>query len=260
MPGQVRAATFAILVLAAAAAPAQSFDCAPLKPSSFSSPAYRIVPGQARCEGFFEKTVSQPFIELVSLTRGPAPAPGATPAPALAIYAQSRAPVRLVVQPLASTPLYRVDAALTSGQALLWDPAPMLAATGRPLSSLGFLALTDLPATPAGAVPAIAPIAFTTQQQQDTRVYAVVRVSVEVSSVAWRGYRLGNDAAPTPATATAWTDMPASHLYAWKHITLPIDLPADGRGLRVDVQAVGASNSQTLPLLRFAVVGARDGP
>ena len=42
-------------------------------------------------------------------------------------------------------------------------------------------------------------------------------------------------------------------------ITLPIDLPADGKGLQVDVQAVPAGNSLTLTRLRFSVAGPCDG-
>ncbi len=44
-------------------------------------------------------------------------------------------------------------------------------------------------------------------------------------------------------------------------ITLPIDLPADGKGMHVDVQAVSPGNALTLPLplLRFSVVGPCDG-
>ena len=247
-------------VVVAAAAQAQAFECAALKPSSSRVPAYASVPGQTRCEGFFEKTVSQPFIELVSLTRGAPPAGLATTAP-LELRTDARSPARLVVQPLRASPFYRVDAALVPGQSLAWDPAPMLAATAQPVSALGFLALLGSPPalSPAGAQPALAPVAITLQGLQDARVYAVVRVSVEVSSVAWRGYRVGGPAA-APAVPAAWTDLPESHLYAWKHITLNIAMPADGKGLRVDVQAVGAANAQSLPLLRFAVAGPNDGP
>ena len=253
----------------AADAHAQAFECAALKPSSSLTPAYASVPGQTRCEGFFEKSVSQPFIELLSLTRGPPPsapsALAASAAPAasapLQIRADARAAARLVVQPLASRPFYRVDAALPSGQALSWDAAPMLAATRQAVSSLGFLALvTPTLASPA-ALPALAPVTFMPQAPQDGPVYAVVRVSVDVASVAWRSYRVGTAAAASPASApSSWTELPESQRYAWKHITLTIPMPADGKGLRVDVQAVGAANAQSLPLLRFAVIGPNDEP
>ena len=257
-----------VAAMVSADAQAQAFQCAALKPSSSLAPAYASVPGQARCEGFFEKTVSQPFIELLSLTRGVPPAgPAAPAAPAasaasapsapLQISAEVRAAARLVVQPLPSRPFYRVDAALTPGQPLSWDAAPMLAATRQPVSNLGFLALVTPTSASPGALPALAPVAFTPQTPQDGRVYAVVRVSVDVASVAWRSYRVGSDAAAS--APREWTDLPNSHLYAWKHITLTIPMPADGKGLRVDVQAVGAANAQSLPLLRFAIVGPNDG-
>ena len=258
MPSRAQAVGLLIgVVVVAAAAQVQGFECAALKPSSSRLPAYASVPGTTRCEGFFEKTVSQPFIELVSLTRGAPPA-GLVAAP-LELRTDARSPARLVVQPLRASPFYRVDAALAPGQALAWDPAPMLAATAQPVSALGFLALLGAPPALAGALPALAPVAFTRQGLQDTTVYAVVRVSVEVSSVAWRGYRVAGSAA-APAVPAAWTDLPESHLYAWKHITLSIAMPADGKGLRVDVQAVAAANAQSLPLLRFAVTGPNDGP
>lgn len=257
MHGRARTVGLLIGVVAAAAAQAQGFECAALKPSSSRLPAYASVPDKTRCEGFFEKTVSQPFIELVSLTRGAPPA-GLAAAP-LELRTDARSAARLVVQPLRASPFYRVDAALAPGQPLAWNPAPMLAATAQPLSALGFLALLGSPSALAGALPALAPVAFTLQGLQDTQVYAVVRVSVEVSSVAWRGYRVAGSAA-TPAVPAAWTDLPDSHLYAWKHISLRIAMPADGKGLRVDVQAVAAANAQALPLLRFAVSGPNDGP
>lgn len=252
-----------VSAVVATSAQAQAFQCAALKPSSSLAPAYASVPGQPRCEGFFEKTVSQPFIELLSLTRGvppAAPAASASSAP-LQIRADVRAAARLVVQPLPSRPFYRVDAALAPGQALSWDAAPMLAATRQTLAGLGFLALVTPTSTGPAALPALAPVAFTPQAPQDGRVYAVVRVSVDVTSVAWRSYRVSNDAAASPSSApAAWTDLPDSNLYAWKHITLTIPMPADGKGLRVDVQAVGAANAQSLPLLRFAIVGPNDAP
>jgi hypothetical protein len=48
-------------------------------------------------------------------------------------------------------------------------------------------------------------------------------------------------------------------LFAWQRITLPIDLPPDGRELRVDVQAVAANDGRALPMLRLAIVGPNVG-
>jgi hypothetical protein len=253
------AATVLVLLTGTCGAVAQGFECAPLVPSSARSPVYRMVAGQSRCEGFFDKTVSQPFLELVSLTRGLPPTPPAVGASSVAgvleIHANAKGPLRLVVQPQRSNPFYRVDAALQGGQALSWDAAPMLKATGLPLSDLGFIALAGASLAAPGSVAAVAPVAFSTQALADKRVYAVVRVSVDVSQVAWRAYSKG--AAAT--TASAWVDVPGASLFAWQRITLPIELPVDGKEWSVDVQAVASNNSQALPLLRFTIVGAGDG-
>ena len=246
-----RVAVALVLYSAAALAVAQGFECAPLAPSASRAPAYAAVAGQARCEGFFEKKVSQPFIEIVSLTRGAPP----TVLP-LQLRVDAKSAVRLVVQPQRSGPFYRVDAALPAGQALAWDAAPMLAATGLRLADLGFLGVVRA----AGAnapVTLLAPVLLSAPAPEPTRAIAtaVVRVSVAVSSVAWRSYRLSVDAGP----ASAWATLPDSRLFAWQRIGVPIELPADGRGLHVDVQAVGADDGQALPLLRFAIEGPRDG-
>lgn len=245
MSVQLRAAALAALGVVA---PAAAFECAPLRPSAAQSPAYRPVAGQARCEGFFERTVSQPFVELLSLTRGDVPAQSGE----LEIRTDAAVAARLVVQPQRSRPFYRVDAELPGGQPLRWDPAPMLAATQLPLAELGFLGVTA-PAAAGATDLAVLPLRFGSDPAGDgRRLQAVVRVSVEVSSVAWRS-------APPGGPATPWTVLPDSHLYAWRRLVLPIELPAADAGLRVDVQAVAARDAQPLPMLRFEIVGAADG-
>ncbi len=250
----VAGAVVAALALAALPAPAQGFECAPLQPSAARSPAYRAVSGQARCEGYFEQKVSQPFIELVSLTRGPLPVAAGSPGAVLELRTDLPTATRLVVQPQRSGPFYRVDALLPGGQPLRWDGAPMLASTGLRLADLGFLALAGASTPTATAVMALAPVALTAQASTPTRVTAVVRVSVEVSSVSWRSYRLGAEAWP----ATAWATLPDSQLFAWQRLALPIEWPSDGKGLHIDVQAVGADDGRALPLLRFVMLGRGD--
>lgn len=226
---------------------AYGFDCARLEPSHSRAPAYRAVAGEARCEGFFEKKISQPFIEVVSLTSRLAPANDtATP---LELRAASSVAVRLVIQPQRSSPFYRVDAALPAGQALRWDPSPMLAATGLQLTDLGFLALVD-----GGS---LAPVHLGAPRPESRIVTAVLRVSVAVSSMAWRSYRLG----PQGAMLSNWSELSNSRLFAWQRMAVPIELPTDGGGLRIDVQAIGADDGRALPLLQFAIGGAYDaGP
>jgi hypothetical protein len=250
------ALVFVVLVVVGAPArvQAQAFECARLQPAVGREPAYGLVDGAARCEGFYARNVSQPFIELVSLTRGPAVAGDAGAASLLELRADARMPLRLLVQPLRSGPFYRVDAPLAPGQSLRWDASPMLAATGLRAADLGFLALAlPRPANPS-AVTAVAPLALSLQAREARQALAVVRVSVPVSSIAWRAYRAGGEAGP-PA---AWADLPNAQRYAWQRSAITIDLPADGKGLRVDVQAVAADDGRALPLLRFAIVGPAD--
>ncbi len=248
-PGAVAVAVAAVaLAVTSAAAVAQSFECAPLAPSASRTPVYKKLADPARCEGFFERKVSQPFLEIVSLTRGVVPA-----GTAMQLRVDSKSAARLLVQPQRSGPFYRVDAALPAGQALAWDAAPMLAATGLRLVDLGFLAIVQ--AASAGGAPALlAPVVLSATGAEPGVGTAVVRVSVAVSSVAWRSYRLDAQG----GQAADWTVLPASQLFAWQRVAMTIPLPPDGRGLQIDVQAVGADDGQALPLLRFAIDGARD--
>jgi len=245
----VAAAAVAVtLALFGASALAQRFECAPLSPSSSRTPAYAVLADPARCEGFFERKVSQPFLEIVSLTRGAAPA-----GTSLQLRVDSKSAARLLVHPQRAGPFYRVDAALPAGQSLAWDAAPMLAATGLRLIDLGFLGIVKA-ASASGEPALLAPVVLSAAGAERGVVTAVVRVSVAVSSVAWRSYRLD---APG-SVAADWAVLPASQLFAWQRVALKMPLPADGRGLQVDVQAVGADDGQSLPLLRFAIDGTRD--
>lgn len=230
------------------AAQAQNFTCPPLVASTTRQPAYASIAGQQRCEGFYVKNVSQPFLELVSLTRS---SPGSWTAVGLGqltLRASGKLDARLLIQPMRSNPLYRVDAWLARGTAVVWDSSTMLQATGLSLRDLGFLAQ---------AVPAIDPPSFVPVSLQTADVgaiaYAVLRPSVEVSELAWRAYRLSGDELP----ARGWQNLAGTPLFAWERIALPIPLPVDGHGLRIDVRGLD-SKGQALPLLQFAVVGPDD--
>lgn len=242
----------AALGLHAAQGQAPVFQCPSLVASTVRQPAYAPVPGQSRCEGFFVKNVSQPFIELVSLTQAAPGSWAAAGASGLTLSASRRLDTHLLIQPLRSSPLYRVDARLRRDGGLAWDSAPMLQATGLALRDLGFLAViaasgsTDVPAFVPVATQALGPAV-------GSKAYAVLRPSVAVSAIAWRGYRIGGPELPDPG----WRDVSGPPLFAWERIALPIPLPADGHGLRIDVRALD-SQGQAMPLLQFALVGVDD--
>jgi hypothetical protein len=239
------------MVLAVAAmqlALAQSeFRCAPLLPSASRSPPYTRVAGEERCEGYFDQTVSQPFVELLSLTRHrPDAQPRAASQP-LQIRSRSGVPAQLVIQPVRPSPFYRVDARFAADRVLAWDAGPMLASTGLRLSDLGFLARA---ASPDPGTLAVMPVSLPPAIDDAAMAYAVLRASVPVTSIAARHYRLG---AGTAASG-AWRELPGTPLYAWDSIVLPLELASDGLDTRVDVRAVGA-DGRLLPLLQFVLVG-----
>lgn len=230
-----------------AAAPAQAADflCADLKPSETLRPAYQRITGQARCEGFFAQHVSQPFVELISLTAS-APPRDAT---ALEVSASHRASMQLVVQPLRPAPFYRVDAWIEAAQATRWNAAPMLGATGLQLRDLGFLARA---AGPSGTLTFV-PVTFTGAAAAPLAASAVVRASVPVSKLAWR--RLRKDGSDDGSGG--WREVPGSDWFAWQRVPITLELPTDGSSVQIDVQAVDPAG-KTLPLLHFNMAGPAD--
>ena len=243
VPGHV-AGLCALLI--AGAVSAADFRCADLKPSASRQPAYQRADGQSRCEGFYDRNVSQPFIELVSLTAAPPVAQAGT---TLEISASRRWPTQLIVQPLRPAPFYRVDAPIGADQSVRWDAATMLDAARLRLRDLGFLALAPeldgtLTVVPVGFAPS--PVEARTPPQ------AVLRISVPVARLAWRSLRLdGSDGSGT------WRDIPGPARFAWERVPLALEMPADGHGMRVEVQATDA-DGKVLPLLRFNVRGPAD--
>ena len=83
---------------------------------------------------------------------------------------------------------------------------------------------------------------------------AVLRVSVPVARLAWRSLRLDG----ADSGSGTWRDIPGPARFAWERVPLALEMPADGRGVRVDVQATDA-DGKVLPLLRFNVNGPADG-
>jgi hypothetical protein len=239
-----RVACAALAILASPAGRAQTeFRCAPLLPSATRAPAYERVAGERRCEGFFDQTVSQAFVELLSLTRHrPDRVPAVADAPMQLRGGTARA---LVIQPLRPSPFYRVDAALAPDQPLVWNAAPMLKATGLRLSDLGFLARRA--ATDADAS-VVVPVSLPSAADDPASAYAVLRVSVAVTSIAARRYRIGD----AGGAAGAWQSLPGTPLDAWDTIVLPIALPTDGQPVSVDVRAIDKGGG-LLPLLHFVV-------
>jgi hypothetical protein len=253
-------------------APPALFECAPLVASTSNQPAYGPAPSPQRCEGYFQKNVSQAFLEVVSLTRSPPGVVAADGAGQLNLRHSSKLPLRLLIQPLRSNPLYRVDLPVAQGATVVWGSAPMLQATGLKLRDLGFLAQAVSLSQPLTLAPVL-----TQPLDEGSTAYAVLRPSVAVTALAWRAYRLKSQSEPSRDSPTGspsgspkdavlsssnplsgvWQNLPGPPLFAWERIALPIALPTDGLGLRIDVRALD-SQGQPLPLLQFAVLGVQD--
>lgn len=234
-------ATF--MLLTAPPGSAQTFACAALRPSMSQTPAYGPVAGQARCEGFFDQSVAQSFVELVSLTRGAAQLETAS----AELAVTSPLALRLTIQPLAAAPFYRVDAPLRAGQAWTWDARPMLQATGLRPEDIGFLALATAAADDLARV---APVSMTSTSQTSAAGFATLRASVALSALAWRVYDIS---APTTTPVWRQREQPA---YAWQPVAFALDLPDATRSVRVDVRARDAAG-QPLPMLSFIVLGVQ---
>jgi hypothetical protein len=246
---QVHQALLVVGIVLGSPLMAHGFDCPPITPSTARQPAYGPVADRSRCEGFFDKTVSQPFLELVSLTRGPGLRADVARAP-LELSAASRVPLHLLVQPVSSLPYYRMDTQLKPGQALRWDPTRMLSDTGVPPSELGFLALATR--QPPTGITAVAPVALSAAAQTLPQAIAIVRPSVDIASLEWRSYRLGVDA------SSQWIQVPNAQRYAWHRVEVAIALPADGKAVAVDFQARDDKDGKWLPILRLMLLGPLD--
>ncbi|MEP6502429.1 MAG: hypothetical protein ABJD97_03820 [Betaproteobacteria bacterium] len=236
---RLRALVPVALLAGGAAAPAADWQCPALSPSRSEQPVYTAATNRAQCEGFFEQPVSVPYVELVSLTLGAARLDSAVPT----TFAQSSAPAaRLLIQPLAGTPLYRVDAELKGRQPTTWDPRPMLARTHLQAGDLGFLAL--LPDDVA-AILQVAPL--TLAASASATAFATVRTSVDLSALKWRSFVRGKPA------AVAWQISDKAALYAWETLSMALALPPGGAGLQVDVVATD-TDKNVLPMLSFVVL------
>jgi hypothetical protein len=237
---QTRRAAWLVVILIYPLASMAEFKCAALRPSASRSPPYGPIANQTRCEGFFEKTVSQPFLELVSLTRGTPQLQGAQSTKITAKGAS-----RLVVHPLRDVPLYRVDVNLENASEFEFAPKGMLDATGLATNELGFLAYVE---TPSGDMRRFAPVALSSQASTSAIGTMVIRPSVDIGSIAWRSYPKGS------GSDSEWTRIAGNVFYAWRLVTAEIRLSEDAPH-QFDVRATDPSG-RALPLLSFVVVAS----
>jgi hypothetical protein len=235
----------------AAGAAAQDFTCAGVRPSTSLKPEYARDGNLEVCEGFFDRDVSQPYLEVVSLTAQPREALAALGAGPVRIAAPvtGATPPWLRIQPLRIAVLYRIDALLRPGHT--WNPRSLQESTELGLADLGFLVT---PSRSNDGTLMVIPVQIGTPAAASQTAYATVRVSTLVPKLRWRAYPTATAQAQNPA----WQDANDMPLYPWSWQTIAIPL-AGGAQMQVDVSAAD-DNGEPLASLSFKIAkGAHGG-
>ena len=227
------------------------FICARVTPSSSLTPRYARVGTSNLCEGFYDKSVSKPFIELVSLTL--------TPPKAIAAISESTVHIStpfvgsgradLLIQPFSVATPYRVDALISSPSPISWATGQMVKATHLKLKDVGFVA-TAVAASDSLEVFPVRVTSDTSPANERTEVaYATVRVSGVTSRFQWRSY----PSPPDPgAGSLAWKDIGNGQLYPEEWATVEIPLIAPETNTTVEFKASDSQHANFRPL-RFVV-------
>jgi hypothetical protein len=229
------------------------FACAKVAPSELYTPKYGRVGDSNVCEGYYDKTVSRPFIELVSLTTVPPKSIAAVPNNRLRISTPGAPPgaLSLLIQPFSVANPYRVDALIVSPAPLAWDSGRLRQAMKSSLKDVGFVAT----ASSSGADLKVAPVRVLVDATSDgdpvSSVYATVRVSDEASQLQWRGYPTQHAEAPA---SLSWAAVAGGHLYSEEWATVEIPMKTDGGSTTVEFKALESSNAGFRPL-RFVIMG-----
>ena len=233
---------------------APEFSCAQVTPSTVMAPPYGRDKASNVCEGFYERAVSAPFIELVSLTLVSPDAMKALSSPKIAISTPppARGSWRLLVQPLSVAMPYRVDALLSSATALKWDFATMGAATRTSLKDVGFVATKSGGTDVSTVVPIRISSAGDPTKDISKVAYATVRVTGTTSKVMWRSYATD----PTERSgALNWASVGSEPLYPEDWATIEIPLTGGKGGLTIEFKGIDVDSNEIHPL-RIVIPGS----
>jgi hypothetical protein len=233
---------------------APEFACAQVTPSTVMAPPYGRDKESNVCEGFYEKAVSAPFIELVSLTLVSPDVMKAISSPKIVISTApaARGSWRLLVQPLSVAMPYRVDAVLSSAAPLKWDFARMGAATRTTLKDVGFVAMASGGTDASTVVPIRISAAGDPARDIPKVAYATVRVTGTTSKVMWRSYATD----PTERSGTlSWVSVGSEPLYPEDWATIEIPLTGGKGGLTIEFKGIDVDSNEIHPL-RIVIPGS----
>jgi hypothetical protein len=233
-----------------ASAQDNSFACASVRPSSALKPGYSRHASAPICEGFYDRNVSQPYVEVVSALLQPFSSLRLLDSAAFSLTPRvaPKAAMTLIVQPLPVSTLYRVDARIDNAQ-VKWDPASMLSLTKLKLSQIGYLAVVK---PRPGHSLVVAPLSVSTAASAPSNsVFITIRVSTEISQLKWRTY-------PTFGKVhddLAWSDALKRPLYRWAAYTLTVPLPADGPSITLELNAFD-KKKEPLKTVQLVIAGS----
>jgi hypothetical protein len=233
---------------------ANEFPCAHVTPSTIMQPSYgRRADAPNVCEGYYEKAVSAPFIELISLTLTSPDGLGAISSPEIIVSMPpaARGSWHLLVQPLSVATPYRVDAPIGPASALNWNFAKMAAATHTTLKDVGFVATPSSRADSSTFAPVW--ILRSGEHAKDIpRVaYVTVRVTGKTSQVVWRSY--ATDASERSGELS-WASAIKEPLYPEECLTVEIPLARTNSGLTIELKGTDATSNEIHPL-RIVIPG-----
>jgi hypothetical protein len=233
---------------------APEFACAQVTPSTLMAPPYGRDKESNVCEGFYEKAVSAPFIELISLTLTSPESTGAISSPEIVVSLPTGTygSWRLLVQPLSVASPYRVDAPVGPASALRWNFARMAAATRTTLRDVGFVATPSSGTDSSTFVPVRIMGSGEPAKDIPKVVYATVRVTGKTSQVVWRSY------ASEPSERSgelSWTSAIKEPLYPEECLTVEIPLGGGKGGLTVELKGTDAASNEIHPL-RIVIPGS----
>lgn len=179
-------------------ASAQQADCGQVRATP-GALGYQLRGGDARCEGFYQSTVSAASLDLLSLTTGAVDfqlgndkiveivAPKVGSLNTTGIHVQARA--------LPLNTYYRMDATIAPGATMRWPIGQVLAPANLTADTIGVLAWTD-----DGPNRVLIPVSVSDAKRAATdgaSVVLVLRSSADLDELRWRSWK--KDDAQVPA-------------------------------------------------------------
>jgi len=243
---------FAAVVMVAPQTIAQNQpNCATLQPVAGAS-GYKLRPGDARCEGFYQSPVSGARVELFSLTSGALDYDLLSDqvlyitSPDLSVSDVGKGRnLSVQAKALPLEKYYRMDATMPSGRVLAWPMSAVLTPEKLTPDVIGVVAWIEKEGKPI-----FVPVAVSSAKPRSTTasVVAVFRSSVDLNQFQWRARPEGGT-----AQRPEWMSLGAgsSSLRAGRPLRFSFELPEGFTLLEIAARAVNSDSWQTPRFIIF---------